>query len=94
MFDDYNVESNILAVAAGFPLIYGDRAYVAGIKSPVTPEEYFENQHPRFLVYSDRGVLRDWKDLPATCGTINDQSVTFHCVYSNSFYRIYELTYS
>lgn len=94
MFDDYNVESNVLAVATGFPLIYGDRAYVAGIKTPITPEDYLENQHPRFLVYSDRGVLRDWRDLPATCETLTDRSVTFHCVYANSYYRIYELTYS
>jgi 4-amino-4-deoxy-L-arabinose transferase-like glycosyltransferase len=93
MFDDYNVESNVLAAASGIPLIYGDRAYLAGIKSPVTPEEYFETQHPRFLVYSDRGVLRQWKELPPTCDTVTQIGATFHCVYANTFYRIYELTY-
>jgi hypothetical protein len=93
MFDDYNVESNILAAASGFPPIYGDRAYLAGVKSAQTPEEYLQNEHPRFLVYSDRGVLRDWKDLPQSCGTVTDPSATLRCVYANNFYRIYELTY-
>jgi 4-amino-4-deoxy-L-arabinose transferase-like glycosyltransferase len=94
MFDDYNVESNILATASGFPLIYGDRAYLAGVKSALTPEEYFQSQHPRFLVYSDRGVLREWKDLPPTCGIVTDHSIKLLCVYANNFYRIYEITYS
>ena len=93
MFDDYNIESNVLSSASGFPLIYGDRAYVSGIKSPVTPEQYLSTQHPRYLVYSDRGILRNWKELPPRCDAVSQDGVRFQCVYVNTYYRIYELTY-
>jgi 4-amino-4-deoxy-L-arabinose transferase-like glycosyltransferase len=93
IFDDYNDESNILAAASGIPLIYGERAYVAGIKSVITPDQYMTAMHPRFLVYSDQGVLRSWRELPSKCEAVSDGGVGFRCVYMNSFYRIYELTY-
>ena len=93
IFDDYNDESNILAAASGIPLIYGERAYVAGIKSSITPDEYLTTQHPRFLVYADQGVLRTWRELPSRCDAMSNDGVSFRCVYMNSFYRIYELTY-
>ena len=93
MFDDYNNESHTLAAASGIPLIYGNRAYVAGIKSSITADEYLRAQHPRFLVYSDRGVFRNWRELPSKCEAVSDRGVSLRCVYMNSFYRIYELTY-
>lgn len=93
MFDDYNNESHTLAAASGIPLIYGNRAYVAGIKSSITADEYLRTQHPRFLVYSDRGVFRNWRELPSKCEAVSDRGVSLRCVYMNSFYRIYELTY-
>jgi hypothetical protein len=94
VFDDYNDESNILAVASGLPLVPGDRAYLASRKNEVSVSDYIAKIHPRFFVFSDRGTLRQWFYLRPGC--LDSQTVggiVFRCAYRGQVYRIYELSY-
>ncbi len=94
VFDDYNVESNILAEAAGLPVGPGRRAYLASRQNDITVQQYVEQEHPRFLVYSERGTLRQWIDLPAGCLGIQEiGQIGFHCAFASQVYRVYELSY-
>jgi len=95
VFDNYNVESNILAEAAGLPVPPGNRAYMASKKNKIPVADYIASAHPRFLVYSDRGTLRQSLSLPRTCsGTVEIGSTELHCMFADDVYRVYELTYS
>lgn len=94
IIDDYNVESDIIAQAAGLPILPGHRAYLASAKNTITAREYVAAEHPRFLVYSDRGTLRQWFPLPSECGgTEVLDGVEFHCVFTSPIYRVYEMSY-
>jgi hypothetical protein len=92
--DDYNVESNIVAYAAGLPLLSGRRAYLANTKYDLSVRQYIDAVHPQFMVYSDHGTLRKTFELPSRCGqdAILD-GIEFHCVFSGQIYRVYELRY-
>jgi hypothetical protein len=95
VFDNYMVESNILAEAAGLPVPPGDRAYMASKKNKVPLAEYISSVHPRFLVYSDRGTLRQSLNLPGTCnGSVEIGSIELRCMFEDDVYRVYELSYS
>jgi 4-amino-4-deoxy-L-arabinose transferase-like glycosyltransferase len=92
--DDYNVESNIIADAAGMPILAGRRAYLVSSKNEMDVQEYIRWEHPRFLVYSDRGTLRNSLTLPRECNQVgNVDGVEFRCGFANQIYRVYELTY-
>lgn len=91
--DDYNVESNIVADAAGLPLLAGRLDYLASVQNETGILEYINAEHPRFLVYSDQGTLRKWIPLPEGCGTTRIGEIQFACEFSNQIYRIYELSY-
>ena len=95
VFDDYQVESNIVADAAGLPTLPGRRAYLASSRNnEVDVQEYIHREHPRFLVYSDQGTLRNSLNLPRACTpAANIEGVEFHCGYANQIYRVYELSY-
>lgn len=94
VIDDYNVESNIVMVAAGMPLLPGNRAYLASVQNKIDVDAYIKSRHPRFLVYSDQGTLRRSLALPSACtGTTNIDGVDFRCAFSNEIYRVYELSY-
>jgi 4-amino-4-deoxy-L-arabinose transferase-like glycosyltransferase len=94
VIDDYNVESNIIADAAGLPLLHGDRAYLASSKNEIDVRQYIDREHPRFLVYSDQGTLRNSLTLPRDCNQVgNVDGIEFRCDYSSQIYRVYELTY-
>lgn len=94
IIDDYRVESNVIAEAADLPILPGDRAYLAGVKSPVSPGEFLVTRHPRFLVYSDRGTLSTSLYVPAGCSERTAfVGITFRCVFANEIYRIFELSY-
>jgi hypothetical protein len=94
VFDDYNVESNILAEAAGLPVPPRQRAYLASKKNEITVLQYVEAEHPRFLVYSDQGTLRQWLDLrPDSIRTQQIGRTEFRCVFVGQVYRVYELNY-
>jgi len=94
VFDDYNVESNVLSEASGLPIVPGDRAYLASRKNAISVSDYIAAAHPRFLVYSDRGTLRQSLDLHPGC--LDSQTVAgivFHCACKGQVYRVYELSY-
>lgn len=92
--DDYNVESNTIAYAAGLPLVPGKRAYMANTQYDLSAGDYVASVHPHLMVYSDQGTLQKTFRLPPGCTqrTILD-GIEFHCVYSGNIYRVYELTY-
>jgi len=94
VIDDYNVESNVIANAAGMPLLAGERTYLASSKNDIDVREYIAREHPRFLVYSDLGTLRNSFTLPRDCKQAgNVDGIEFRCTYVNQFYRVYELSY-
>jgi hypothetical protein len=92
--DDYKVESNIVSDASGLPIVPSDRAYLVSRKNEISVSEYIATAHPRFLVYSDHGALRQSLDLQPGC--VDSQKVAgivFHCAYNGQVYRVYELSY-
>lgn len=94
VIDDYNVESNVIADAAGIPLLSQSDSYLASVKQNVGIRDYIETEHPRFVVYSDEGTLRKSLRLPSECAdTTMPDEVVFSCKFSNRIYRIYELSY-
>ena len=94
VIDDYKVESNVIANAAGLPILPGRRAYLAGAKNELNVREYINREHPRFLVYSDQGTLRESLTLPVACNqTGKVDGIEFCCAYANQSYRVYELSY-
>lgn len=95
VFDDYNVESDILASAAGLPLLAGRRTFLLSKKNfGINVRDYIRQQHPRFLVYADQGALGPWFNLPSGCSGLQEmEGVGFRCVFETTVYRVYELTY-
>jgi len=93
LIDNYNVESNVIADAAGLPFVRSPRVYLEGLKNSVTAREYLETAHPRFLVYAIGGTIRNWLVLPARCEDEEVDGMRFHCVFTAEVYRVYELTY-
>jgi hypothetical protein len=94
LIDDYNVESNVIADAAGLPAVRSPRVYLEGVKNNSTAQEYLQTAHPRFLVYSPGGTLRTWLTLPGSCDEDDEvDGIRFHCAFANQIYRVYELTY-
>ena len=93
VIDDYNVESDIIAAASGLPIPLEKRAYLAGRKNNITVHAYIAAEHPRFLVYSDEGTLRDSLTLTPGNGSQIVDGVGFRCVFANEVYRVYELSY-
>jgi hypothetical protein len=94
VIDNYNVESNLIAEAAGLPVLPGDRAYLAANRNSVSVLQYINRVHPRYLVYSDLGTLRRTVDLPPGCsGTENIDGVEFRCTFAGGIYRVYQLGY-
>lgn len=94
VIDDYNVSSNIIADAAGFPPLPGDQVYLLGAINTLTVPQYISTKHPRFVVYSDLGTLRNDFVLPPDCSqsTVID-NIEFQCRFANNTYRVYELRY-
>jgi len=93
IIDDYNVESSLIAAAAGLPLLGGEKEYLASSNNSVGADLFIKTQHPRFLVYSDQGALRKDLELPPDCSGATVANVEFHCEFANKIYRIYQLQY-
>jgi hypothetical protein len=92
--DGYHVESDIVAAAAGLPVVPGDRAYLGDRKNEITVRQYIAAKHPRFLVYADQGTLHNSFALPTGCsGTQEIDGVHFRCAFAGQVYRVYELSY-
>ena len=92
--DNYNAESDIIAIAAGLPIIPGKRAYLLSKKYTMSVDDYINAEHPRFLVYAERGTLQHSFQLPPGCMGIEEiHGVKFQCTYAGPTYRVYELNY-
>jgi hypothetical protein len=93
VIDDYNVESNVVADAAGLP-IPRTHAYLANTQNDIKVQDYIAAEKPRFLVYSDQGTLRRSLSLPSQCAEHTEiDGIGYQCVFSNQIYRVYELNY-
>jgi 4-amino-4-deoxy-L-arabinose transferase-like glycosyltransferase len=94
LIDNYNVESNIIADAAGLPLVRTPHVYLEGLKNNGTARDYLQTAHPRFQVYARDGTLRNWLKLPDSCDEDDEvDGIRFRCSLANQEYRVYELTY-
>ena len=92
--DDYNSEALILAQASGLPIPVGTRAFLVDTLRPLSDlPNFVRTEHPKYLVYSDRGSVRQLLPFPASCTSVTSwNGMTFDCVFSNEVYRIYKLT--
>lgn len=93
IIDDDNSDSDIVAMAAGLPLLHGKRVYLESEKNQLTPLDFIAQQRPRFLVYSGQGTLHRWLPLPSECRDAEISDVNYNCVFSNQIYGIYEIKY-
>ncbi len=91
VIDNYNQESNVVAAAAGMPLMPGDRVFEASANHDETVDQFIRREKPRYVVYSDQGTLRLWLVLPPGCGAATIDGWNYRCVFSNPIYRVYEL---
>lgn len=95
VIDDYNVESNIIAAAIGLPLDTGGRAFLASSQPLSNLPEYMSRKHPRYLIYSDRGVLKPYLALPDNCpASFVTKGMEFQCLLANDIYRVYGVAYA
>jgi 4-amino-4-deoxy-L-arabinose transferase-like glycosyltransferase len=94
VIDNYNEESNVIAQAAGLPLLPEKRAFLANTKNDVSLQQYIATQHPAFLVYSDQGTLHASLPISAGCGSETIDGITFRCAFANRIYKVYELSYT
>lgn len=93
VIDDYNVESNVIADAAGLPIFRGNRAYLLSRTNTIPVDEYVRTEHPRFLVYATGGRLEHLITLSKDSTVADVNGVQFRCVFKSDIYRIYQLTY-
>lgn len=93
VFDNYNVESALLAVASGMPVRPGEHVFLAVKRKPEELQTFLETRRPRYLVYSPAGVLRRALTLPGDCSSATVWGVGFRCVFQNQTYSIFELNY-
>ena len=96
IIDNYNVQSNIVAAAAGLPIMT-DRVFMVSAEDPSSLRSHLrtfvETKHPKYLVYSDRGTLHPYLPLPTGCVSIpvTRLGMEFRCVFSNEVYSLYEV---
>lgn len=94
IMDRYDWEDNIFAHALGLPLNPEDERFHIWHPEQGSLEKFVDTYHPRFLVYSDQGVIKTYLDLPQRC-TMNEVigDMRLNCFFSNSIYRVYEIQY-
>jgi 4-amino-4-deoxy-L-arabinose transferase-like glycosyltransferase len=98
VIDNYSVQSNIVASAAGLPLVT-DRvfsvaaAHPAGLRTELYA--FIEADRPKYIVYSGRGYLRPYLPLPGGCPVeaVISQGMKFRCLFANEIYTLYEISY-
>jgi hypothetical protein len=94
VIDNYNGESGLIVVASGLPLLPGSRAFLGTTSRGPELPAYLHSYRPRYLVYSDRGILQPYLSLPQDCSLpATYLNVQFRCVLQNKVYRVYELKY-
>lgn len=93
VFDNYNVESSLLATASGLPLQPGEHVFLAVRRKPAELQPFLQDRRPRYLVYARGGDLNAVLTLPTDCSSATVWDTDFRCVFSNQTYSIFELTY-
>jgi 4-amino-4-deoxy-L-arabinose transferase-like glycosyltransferase len=94
VIDEYNFEGNIVAHALGLPLLATERALLVYPEVAKEIPAYLERRHPRYMIYSDLGMIQRTMRMPDGCSAGELQpGIFFRCLYANKVYRIYELTY-
>ncbi|MGA8213699.1 MAG: glycosyltransferase family 39 protein [Candidatus Sulfotelmatobacter sp.] len=96
--DNYNVESNEVAEVAGLPLQTGDRVFDAALSRQDLPSDlwnFIALKRPKYLVYSEHGVLRPILPLPSGCSAtpVIRGEMEFACLFANDIYSLYEIHY-
>jgi len=101
VLDDYNYETNEISHVAGLPLLEGERAFA--IPDRTDPEKqkrkfaellpYLRSRRPSYLVYANRGELRQFMEFPSDCSSKQVEEMRFVCVFQNAEYQIYEVSY-
>jgi hypothetical protein len=99
VIDNYNVESNQVAAVAGFPLLANDRVLDASADRSDLRSDFWNfvaTKHPKYFVYSDRGVLRPLLPLSSGCppSPMTREGMEFQCRYANDTYTLYQVSYS
>jgi hypothetical protein len=57
-------------------------------------DAFVRQQHPRYLVYTDRGPLQEALRLPPRCSSgERGRGMELDCIYANEVYRIYAVHY-
>lgn len=101
VLDDYNYESNQIAHVAGLPLLEGERAFQIPDRTDAEKQKrkfaellpYLRSRHPSYLVYANRGELRQFMEFPSDCSSRQVEEIRFVCVFQNAEYQIYEASY-
>lgn len=93
VIDDFNTDGITIAHVIGLPLIPYKRAFLASRDNLPDLLDYMEKNHPRYLIYSDRGIIRSLLPLPAQCCADTTMGMRFRCRFENNIYRIYGVSY-
>jgi hypothetical protein len=101
VLDDYNYESNQIAHVAGLPLLESERVFQIPDRTDTEKQKrkfaellpYLRSRHPSYLVYANRGELRQFMPFPPDCSSTQIEEMRFACVFQNAEYQIYEVSY-
>ncbi len=57
--------------------------------------DFLHRRHPRYIVYSSRGMVRMVLRFPDDCSAGQlEPGIEFRCIFRNSVYEVFELKYS
>lgn len=94
IIDSYNREHIIFPHALGLPLNPDGRVFSEWATDSQKLEDFIRAQHPRFLVYSDEGILGRLLHLPENCSPdVRIGDMRMDCFYSNTIYRVYQIQF-
>jgi 4-amino-4-deoxy-L-arabinose transferase-like glycosyltransferase len=93
VIDDYKSEPIDIAHVIGLPLVAGKRAYSPTRNDLTGLVDYMEKEKPRYLIYSDRGILPSLLPLPRQCRAATVMGMRFQCLFENDAYRVYSVSY-
>jgi hypothetical protein len=93
VIDDYNSEPNIISAALGLQIADFSRTYSTLAEPPSGAAAYIASHHPRYLIFSDQGKLRNFLSIPSGCSAriLPLSNFNFRCVFHGSVYDIYEI---
>ncbi len=96
LIDNYNYDSNMLAITVGLPIPANDRAFLASdIDGRETdPFPYLNSKRPRFAILSKEGTIGSRLNMQQDCSpSWLVRRMDFRCIFENQVYRIYEIRY-